>query len=145
MGDFEAYRWNGVTLFIIQILIKLKTTMIMKFKLQDQQLLAFFLNFIPFADLLFPHKLLKYEIIKHSFRKFSPVIAITAPDSEKNKIVWNSRFYVFLWLVIIAYSFWIGSILPVIYILLPNYYGKPIQFFVNVTQHLGAPFDKKRS
>ena len=53
-------------------------------------------------------------------------------DSEKNKIVWNSRFYVFLWLVIIAYSFWIGSILPVIYILLPNYYGKPIQFFVNV-------------
>ena len=26
---------------------------------------------------------------------------------------------------------------------LPNYYGKPIQFFVNVTQHLGAPFDKK--
>ena len=70
---------DGVTLFIIQILIKLKTTMIMKFKLQDQQsLLAFFLNFIPFADLLFPHKLLKYEIIKHSFRKFSPVIAITA-------------------------------------------------------------------
>ena len=28
---------DGVTLFIIQILIKLKTTMIMKFKLQDQQ------------------------------------------------------------------------------------------------------------
>ena len=44
-----------------------------------------------------------------------------------------------LWLVIIAYSFWIGSILPVIYIL-PNYYGK-IQFFVNNSTF--APFDKK--
>ena len=144
MGDFEAYRWRWSHTFHHSNTYQTKDDYDHEIQItRPTELLAFFLNFIPFADLLFPHKLLKYEIIKHSFRKFSPVIAITAPDSEKNKIVWNSRFYVFLWLVIIAYSFWIGSILPVIYILLPNYYGKPIQFFVNVTQHLGAPFDKK--
>ena len=74
---------------------------------------------------------------------FSPVIEISAPLKEKKKILWNSRFYVFIWLGIIFFSIYFETILPILYLLLPNYYGKPIWFLVNVTQHLGAALDKK--
>ena len=48
-----------------------------------------------------------------------------------------------IWVLVFAYSFYIGSILPIIYIILPTYIGKPIWFAVNVTQHLAAKVDTK--
>ena len=48
-----------------------------------------------------------------------------------------------IWALVIVYSFYIGSFLPIIYIILPTYIGKPIWFAVNVTQHLAAKVDTK--
>ena len=71
------------------------------------------------------------------------MIDITAPLKEKKKIIWNSRFYVLIWSLVIFYSIYIGSFLPIVYIILPTYIGKPIWFAVNVTQHLAAKIDTK--
>ena len=46
-----------------------------------------------------------------------------------------------IWFLVIAYSIYIWSFLPIIYIILPTYIGKPIWFAVNVTQHLAAKID----
>ena len=97
-----------------------------------------------YASILFAAiYLIKYEVLKHTFGKLTPVVNLSTPENQKKKIIWNSRLYVFIWVSIFVFSYYIGSILPVLYIILPTYYGKPIWFAVNVTQHLGAAIDTK--
>jgi fatty acid desaturase len=144
MADFEGFRWRWSHTFHHSNTLQTKDNYDHEIQIsRPTDLIAFFLNFIPFSDLLFPHRLIKFEVLKHSVGFFSPVIEISAPLKEKKKILWNSRFYVFIWLGIIFFSIYFETILPILYLLLPNYYGKPIWFLVNVTQHLGAALDKK--
>ncbi len=144
MCDFEGFRWRWSHTFHHSYTLQTEGEYDHEIQIsRPTELMNFFLNFIPFSDLIYPHKLLKYEIFKHALGKLTPVVSISAPDSQKKKIIWNSRFYIFIWVGVIIYSFLIGSFLPIIYIILPTYYGKPIWFAVNVTQHLGAAVDKK--
>ena len=144
MCDFEGFRWRWSHTFHHSKTLQTKDEYDHEIQVsRPTDLIAFFLNFIPFTDLLFPHRLIKYEVIKHSLGIFSPVISITAPLDQKNKIKWNSRFYVLIWLSIIGFSFYIGSFLPIVYLKIPKNFGKPIWFAVNVTQHLAAAIDSK--
>ena len=144
MSDFEGFRWRWSHTFHHSNTLQTKDKYDHEIQItRPTDLIAFFLNFIPFTDLLFPNRLIKFEVLKHSLGIFSPVIEITAPKNEKKKILWNSRLYVFIWLIIILFSFYYQTILPILYFILPNYYGKPIWFTINVTQHLGAALDKK--
>ena len=144
MSDFEGFRWRWSHTFHHSNTLQTKDDYDHEIQIaRPTDLIAFYLNFIPFSDLLFPHKLIKYEVIKHSLGFFSPVISITAPEKEKGKIVWNSRLYVFIWICVISLSIYYKTFLPIIYIILPTYYGKPLWFLVNVTQHLGAAINTK--
>ena len=144
MSDFEGFRWRWSHTFHHSNTLQTKDDYDHEIQIsRPTDLIAFFLNFIPFTDLLFPHRLIKFEVFKHSLGIFNPVVAISAPTKEKKKILWNSRLYVLIWLSIIIFSIYFETILPILYLLLPNYYGKPIWFLVNVTQHLGAALDKK--
>ena len=144
MCDFEGFRWRWSHTFHHSNTLQTEDDYDHEIQVsRPVELIAFFLNFIPLTDLLYPHKLIKFEVIKHALGKFSPVIDITAPPKEKKKILWNSRLYVFIWLLVILFSFYVGSFLPIIYIILPTYIGKPIWFAVNVTQHLAAKVDTK--
>ena len=143
MSDFEGFRWRWSHTFHHSNTLQTKDKYDHEIQItRPTDLIAFFLNFIPFTDLLFPKRLIKFEVLKHSLGIFSPVIEITAPENEKNKILWNSRLYVFIWTIIILFSFYYQTILPILYFILPTYYGKPIWFAINVTQHLGAALDK---
>jgi len=144
MADFEGFRWRWSHTFHHSNTLQTKDNYDHEIQIsRPTDLIAFFLNFVPFTDLLFPHRLIKFEVLKHSLGFFSPVVKISAPLKEKKKILWNSRFYVAIWLCIILLSIYFETILPILYFLLPNYYGKPIWFLINVTQHLGAGLDKK--
>ena len=144
MGDFEGFRWRWSHTFHHTYTLQTKDDYDHEIQVsRPTELVWFFLNFVPFSDLLFPHRLLKFEVLKHAFGFFSPVVQITAPEKQKSKILWNSRLYVLILFIVIMVSIVYGSILPILYIILPLYYGKPIQFAVNVTQHLGAALDKK--
>ena len=144
MCDFEGFRWRWSHTFHHTYTMQTKSEYDYEIQVsRPTELLWFFLNYIPFTDLLYPHRLIKYEVLKHTFGKLTPVVNLSTPENQKKKIIWNSRLYVFIWVSIFVFSYYIGSILPVLYIILPTYYGKPIWFAVNVTQHLGAAIDTK--
>ena len=144
MCDFEGFRWRWSHTFHHSYTLQTKDIYDHEIQVsRPTDLIAFFLNFIPLTDLLFPKRLIKYEVIKHSLGYFSPVIETTAPQNQKNKIKWNSRLYVLIWLLVITLSIYLQSFLPILYIILPTYYGKPIWFLVNVTQHLAAAVNTK--
>jgi fatty acid desaturase len=144
MCDFEGYRWRWSHTFHHTYTLQTEDDYDHEIQIsRPTELFWFFLNYIPFTDLLYPHRLIKYEVLKHAFGKFTPVVNISAPVDQKKKIVFNSRLYVLIWLSVFVFSYYIGSILPILYIILPTYYGKPIWFAVNVTQHLGAAVDTK--
>ena len=56
-------------------------------------LIHFFCQFIPFGQLLYPHKTLHAEIIKHSFGSLTDVVKQNAPENEKLIIIRNSRIF----------------------------------------------------
>ena len=144
MCDFEGFRWRWSHTFHHTYTLQTEGDYDHEIQVsRPTELVWFFLNFVPFSDLLFPHRLIKFEVLKHAFGFFSPVVQITAPEKQKSKILWNSRLYVLIWFTVIMVSIVYGTILPILYIILPSYYGKPIWFTVNVTQHLGAALNKK--
>ena len=144
MGDFEGFRWRWSHTFHHSYTLQTKDDYDHEIQVsRPTDLIAFFLNYIPFTDLLFPQRLIKYEVIKHAFGFFTPVVEIAAPEKEKKKILWNSRLYLVIWIGIIVFSIYFKTILPILYFILPTYYGKPLWFIVNVTQHLGAAIDTK--
>ena len=144
MADFEGFRWRWSHTFHHSYTLQTKDDYDHEIQIsRPTDLIAFFLNFIPFSDLLFLHRLIKYEVIKHAFGYFSPVVKISAPAKQKKKILWNSRLYLFIWISIIILSVYFETFLLILYFILPTYYGKPLWFLVNVTQHLGAAIDTK--
>ena len=144
MCDFEGFRWRWSHTFHHTYTLQTEGDYDHEIQIsRPTELFWFFLNYIPFTDLLYPHRLIKYEVLKHAFGKLAPVVNISVPKNQKKKIIWNSRLYVLIWINIFVFSFYIGSILPILYIILPTYYGKPIWFAVNVTQHLGAAINTK--
>tara|TARA_B100000941_G_scaffold124098_1_gene87705 strand:- start:138 stop:1127 length:990 start_codon:yes stop_codon:yes gene_type:complete len=106
-------------------------------------LIRFFLKFIPLTDLIYIHQSPFVHIFKLSFGKLSPGIKISAPASDIKKIIRNARIYLLIWSFIILSCFYFDTIFPILFYFLPSYVGKPIQFAVNVTQHLAAKFDSK--
>ena len=102
MADFEGFRWRWSHTFHHSNTLQTKDDYDHEIQVsRPTDLIAFFLNYIPFTDLLFPHRLIKYEVIKHAFGFFSPVVKIAAPTNEKKKILWNSRLYLLIWISII--------------------------------------------
>ena len=59
--------------------------MITKYKYQDQWVICILFKFYTSYRFIIPHKLIKFEVLKHAFGKFTPVIDITAPKEEKKK------------------------------------------------------------
>ena len=106
-------------------------------------LIHFFCQFIPFGQLIYPHKTLQFEILKHSMGYLTDVVKQNAPEKEKSIIIRNSRLFVFLWILIISLSIYYSSWLPIFLFLVPNYLGAPLNQIVNITQHLAVPFDVK--
>ena len=96
-----------------------------------------FMNLVPFGELLFFKKSIAYEIIKHALGLISNVVKITVPKKEINKVVFMSRIYVSLWLLIIGISLLLNSWLPIIMIILPPFYGNTILMICGMTQHAG--------
>ena len=88
MCDFEGFRWRWSHTFHHSKTLQTEDDYDHEIQVSRPiELFAFFLNFIPLTDLLYPHKLIKFEVLKHAFGKFTPVINITAPKEVKKKVV----------------------------------------------------------
>ncbi len=101
------------------------------------------MNLIPFGELLFFKKSIAFEVIKHAFNIKTKVMTESIPENARPRAILISRIYVGIWLSIIIWSLLISSWLPVLYLLLPHYYGKGLHKLVAFTQHAGLARDVK--
>ena len=95
------------------------------------------INIIPFLDLLFFKKHISFEIIQHALGIKTNVMKESIPENAHAKSVFHSRVFIIIWLAIILWSILSQSWLPMLYILLPQYYGKTLHKLVAFTQHAG--------
>ena len=59
------------------------------------------------------------------------------PENAQAKVILNSRIYVAIWLAIILWSIFASSWMPLLYFVLPHFYGKTLHILVAFTQHAG--------
>jgi fatty acid desaturase len=86
-----------------------------------------------------PKEIARY--LRHCFGKLDEVEKEYVPASEHRKVFWESRITILLYLAVIASCFYLDSILPLMFVGLPAFYGSfLIQLFV-IVQHLGLNED----
>ena len=95
------------------------------------------INIIPFLDLLFLNKHISFEIIQHAVGIKTKVMLDSIPQNAHEKTKFHSRVFVVIWLAIILWSILSLSVLPMLYFLLPQFYGKTLHKLVAFTQHAG--------
>ena len=107
-----------------------------------KNLLNFLIIFVPGISLLFLHKSLYREILAHAFAIETRVMKECIPELKKKNCVWVSRLFVALWLAIITFSFFIGSLLPIFLLLIPKCFAT-LNIVWGLTQHIGLQEDVK--
>jgi len=143
MDNFEPVRWryshfhhHSYTIFNdpydFEILVKKPT-----------DLIWFFSLFVPFSSFLYIHNSLHWETIKHACGVTTDVMKVCIPEKERNKCRWSARSHVFIWVATLAASIYFQSWLPLLFIVLPNFYGKTLITLFGATQHAGLKEDVK--
>ena len=137
MDNFEPVRWrwshfkhHGHTAFDdphdFEIAIRKPT-----------DIFLFFSYLIPFGTVFIFHKSLQFETIKHALGFTTDVMKQCIPERERSKCRNSSRIHVGIWLITILVSIIYQSWLPVLYIVLPAFYGKTLIALFGLTQHTG--------
>jgi fatty acid desaturase len=80
-------------------------------------------------------------ISRHSLGRLTPEEADFIPLSARPRVYVEARAWVFIYLVIIAVSVAIGSILPLMFVGLPSLYGRWLGYLFVLTQHGGLQED----
>jgi fatty acid desaturase len=81
------------------------------------------------------------SIVRHCFARITPVEATYIPDEERHKVYRNARIYILIVAIFVAWAIAIHSILPLMYVFLPAFYGPWLWIFLGVTQHAGLAED----
>ena len=142
LGGFEAVRWkwshfhhHTYTIFTHEEVYDYENN-----SPRPTEPIRFLLNFLPLGPIINIQKVrhfTHFEIVKHSLGIVSSVVKLTVPENEVKKVINSSRLYVMFWILITAISFYMGSWLPVLMILLPPFYGNTILMICAMTQHAG--------
>ena len=103
----------------------------------------FLINLIPFMELVYFKKSIAYEIIQHALGIKTKVMQDCIPENAQSKVIFNSRIFVAIWIAIILWSLITLSWLPVLFFLLPKFYGRTLHKLVSFTQHAGLARDIK--
>lgn len=80
-------------------------------------------------------------IVKHAFGKIEGDGVHFIPDSERKKVIWNSRAYVAIFVATIAAALFWQTWLPIFMVVTPRFYGGFFAQFFNITQHAGLKED----
>lgn len=77
------------------------------------------------------------EVPLHVVGKFTPEEMTFIPESEHGKIIIRARIYMLIYISIIGLALYTRSILPLMYIGLPSFYGVWLMMVYGYTQHSG--------
>ena len=81
------------------------------------------------------------KMVQHCFGRLTAAEATYIPETERRKVYRNARIYVAIYVAVIAWSISIHSILPLMYIGLPSFYGAWLMVVFGLTQHAGLAED----
>ncbi len=79
--------------------------------------------------------------VRHAFGKISAADLSYIPESERHKVVVEGRAYVAMLLMVVVLSAATRSIVPLLYVGLPTFYGFWLVLFFGTTQHAGLQED----
>ena len=77
------------------------------------------------------------NVALHLTGRLTPEELTYIPPSEHKKLFLRARIYVLIYAALIAYSIYIGSILPLMFVGLSNIYGSWLMLIYGYTQHAG--------
>ena len=103
----------------------------------------FFSLFIPFTNIFYLHKSLQFETLKHALGITTDVMKVCIPEKERDKCRNSARIHVGIWILTAIVSLIFNSWLPLIYIVLPVFYGNTHRIMCGLTQHTGLQDDIK--
>ena len=137
MDNFEPIRWryshhhhHSHTIFTDPLDFEIHVQ-------KPTDLIMFFSWYLPFSGFLFFTKSLHWETLKHAFGLTTEVMRVCIPENERSKCRWSARSHVFIWVATIVASIYFQSWLPLLFIVLPNFYGKTLISLFGLTQHAG--------
>jgi fatty acid desaturase len=81
------------------------------------------------------------RMLRHCVGRLDAAEATFIPDTERSKVFRNARIYVAIYLAVIALAVARHSILPLMYVGLPSFYGAWLALFYGTTQHAGLAED----
>jgi fatty acid desaturase len=81
------------------------------------------------------------EVFQHCLGKISDEERTYIPEMEWNKVFWTARVWMLIYLAVIAWAIAVRSILPLMYIGLPSFYGAWLLVIFGLTQHAGLAED----
>ena len=77
----------------------------------------------------------------HSIGAFDEEEKNYIPDRYYKKVVWEGRIWLLVFCFIIGLCLYYKSILPILYVIGPTFYGFPFVFLIVITQHVGLNDD----
>ena len=101
-----------------------------------KNLFNFLIIFVPGISLFFLHKSLYREIIEHALGLKTRVMKECIPKEERSSCILVSRIFVLLWLLIIAFSIYLNSLIPILLFLVPKCFAT-LNIVWGLTQHMG--------
>jgi Na+-transporting NADH:ubiquinone oxidoreductase subunit F len=81
------------------------------------------------------------KILFNVVGRFTPDELDYLPDSEHPKVIRTARIYVAIWVAVVGLCVVIGSVEPLMFVLLPSFYGKWLLVAYGITQHAGLAED----
>lgn len=81
------------------------------------------------------------KILLNVVGRFTPDELDYLPPTEQRKVVLTARVYVAIWAAVVAWCFVLRSVEPLMFVILPSFYGKWLLVAYGVTQHGGLAED----
>ena len=81
------------------------------------------------------------KMVRHCFGRLTPAEETYIPDEERHKVYHNARIYILIYAAVIVLAIATRSILPLMYVGLPIFYGGWLMSIFSLTQHAGLAED----
>jgi Na+-transporting NADH:ubiquinone oxidoreductase subunit F len=81
------------------------------------------------------------KILLNVFGRFTPDELDYLPATEHSKVIRTARIYVAIWIAVLAFCVSIRSAEPLMFVILPSFYGKWLLVSYGITQHAGLAED----
>ncbi|MEM9894156.1 MAG: fatty acid desaturase [Actinomycetota bacterium] len=79
--------------------------------------------------------------VRHAFGRIGEAERSFVPEREHHRIVWEGRAYVALWAAVVVWCVATTSLVPLLFVIGPSFYGAWLMLVFGTTQHLGLRED----